>query len=106
MILHTGAALAFSSGLVAFAFLSKVHAAMTAETLAMVAARNCEAATGVDHLQDFCDANQLMLEAIQETVNKGTEPDLSDEVTGQLIDAAWALARQILHIQYGVNCHA
>ena len=57
-------------------------------------------APGVSHLQDYADANQLMLNAFEavfpaDAIVDG-EPDLTDRAVSDLLADAWALADILL----------
>lgn len=51
-----------------------------------------ESRPSVCHSHDFCDANQFLLDAYEDLVGK--EPDVLDEETGELLEAAFTMARK------------
>lgn len=46
------------------------------------------------HTHDFCDANQVMMDAFEKVL--GREPDIQSPTDMQVFDAAWAIGRQRL----------
>lgn len=44
------------------------------------------------HSHDFCDANQIMLEAFENILHR--EPDLNDQADIDLINNAWSIAKK------------
>lgn len=46
------------------------------------------------HTHDFCDANQVMMDAFEKAL--GREPDIQSPTDMQVFDAAWAIGRQRL----------
>ena len=76
-------------------FESMLYATLGEENYVEAAARNrLETDPLICHTHDFCDANQVMLDAFEAVL--GYEPDIQSETDMAIFDAAWAIGRERL----------
>lgn len=76
-------------------FESMLYATLGDENYAEAAARNRrEPDPLICHTHDFCDANQVMMDAFSAVL--GYEPDIQSEADMAIFDAAWAVGRERL----------
>lgn len=75
------------------AFLNRVRVKIGQRRYVEAVARNANAAPGVCHFHDFCDANECMAAAILAVTGK--EMDTADEAHSELFNAAWSRAHAL-----------
>jgi hypothetical protein len=86
-----GAAVAALTG----AFTFKLAVTLEAAEIELATLKNAQTGALEDHLHDYCDANQVMLDAVELVFSDLSEEDVAELITGDshmvdLVEAAWA----------------